>query len=78
MVTKVLLDNANKVNYRTFVVGGDETENIVMPKHDSLIYLSLSKPGSLLSWAEYLNGDVLAAPTSPPYLAKSAFADRLD
>lgn len=63
---------------RTFVIGGNEAENIVMPQHHCLIYFCFSEPRALLSRAEYLDSYVLTPPASTPYLAKSPFADCLD
>jgi len=48
-----------------------------MSQHDGLVDLSLPEPGALLSRREDLDGDVLAAPASPPHLAETALADGL-
>lgn len=61
----------------TFVIGSDETQDVVMPQHHRLIDLGFPEPGPLLPRAENLHGNVLAAPTAAPNLAEATFSDRL-
>jgi len=61
----------------TFVIGSDETQDIVMPQHHRLINFGFPEPGSLFPRAEDLHGNVLAAPATAPNLAEATFSDRL-
>ena len=58
----------------TFVIGGDETENILVSEHDCLVELGFAKPRPFLARRENLNSHVLPAPTTTPHLAVAAFA----
>ena len=61
----------------TFVVGGDEAQDVLVPQHDRLVDLGLPEPGALLPGREDLDGDLLAAPLPPPHLAEAPLPDAL-
>lgn len=61
----------------TFVVGGDEAEDVLVPQHHGLIDLSLSEPGALLSGGEDLDGHLLSSPLAPPHLPEAALPNAL-
>lgn len=63
---------------RTFIIGRDKSENILMAQHDSLVDFCLAKPWALLAAGEDFDGHKFAAPASTPHFAKSSFADHLD
>lgn len=67
-----------RMRNRTFVIGCNETEYIVMSQHDSLIDFSFPKPGAFLSRTEYLDGDVLSSPATPPDFTESSLANGFD
>lgn len=61
----------------TFIIGSDESEDVVMPQHDCLVNLSFSEPRSLLPRTEDFNRDVFSTPTTTPDLTESTLTDRL-
>lgn len=61
---------------RTFVVGSDEPEDIIVPQHHRLVNFGLSEPRSLFSRAKDLDSDILTSPTTTPDLAEATFPDR--
>lgn len=63
--------------FRTFVVCGDEAEDILVPEHDGLVDLGLPKPRAFLSGGEDLDGHLLSSPLAPPHLSEAALPDAL-
>lgn len=61
----------------TFVVGGDEAQNVLMSQHDGLVDVSLAKPRPLVPGGEDLHGYVLSSPLPSPHLAIATFPDGL-
>lgn len=59
----------------TFVVSGDEAQNILVAKHDGLVNLCFSKPGPFLSGGEDLDCHLFSSPLPPPHLTKATLAD---
>lgn len=62
---------------RTFVIGSDESKDIVVPEHHRLVNFGLSKPRPFFARAEDFHSNVFASPTTTPHLAKPTFSDRL-
>ena len=61
----------------TFVVGGDEAEDVLVPQHDSLVDLRLPEPRTLLTSVEDLDSHILTPPPPSPHLPITPFADDL-
>lgn len=57
--------------FLTFVVSSNEAQDILMSQHHSLVDLSLTEPGALLSGRENLDSHLLAAPFAAPHLTKT-------
>lgn len=57
----------------TFVVRGDESQDVLVAQHDGLVDLSLSEPRPLLPGREDLHRHVSSTPLPPPHLSKAAF-----
>lgn len=64
----------NKKIQSTFVIRGDEAQDVLVPQHDRLVDLGLSEPGALLPGREDLDRHVSAAPLPSPHLPKAAFS----
>lgn len=58
----------------TFVVGRDETENILMSQHYRLINFCLTEPRSLISGGEYFHSHIFSTPSSVPHFPKPTFS----
>lgn len=61
--------------FQTFVVSGDESQDVFVAEHDRLIDLCFPKPGPLLSGGEDLHRYVSAPPASSPHLSETTFTD---
>lgn len=61
--------------FRTFVVSGDESQDVFVAEHDRLIDLRFPEPGPLLSGGEDLHRYVSAPPASSPHLSETTFTD---
>ena len=58
----------------TFVVGSDESQDVLVAQHDGLVDLSLAEPGALLTRGEDLYCYFLSSPLSPPHLPEATLA----
>ena len=55
---------ASKLKKPTFVVGGNETEDILVPQHHSLVYFRLSEPRVFVPSWKYFDGNFFAPPNA--------------
>lgn len=62
---------------QTFVVGGDEAQDVLVSEHDGLVNLGFAEPRSLVPGGEDLHRHVLSSPLSPPHLPEPALPDAL-
>lgn len=62
----------------TFIVRRYESQYVLVPQHDRLVYLGLSEPGALFSRGEYFYCDVLTPPSASPDLPKAALPNDVD
>lgn len=58
--------------YLTFVVCSNKAQDVLMPKHDSLVDLRFTEPRALLSGGEDLHSHLFSTPAAPPHLSKTA------
>lgn len=61
----------------TFVIRSNKSQDVLVPQHNSLIYLCFPEPGTLLTGREDLHSHITSTPPAPPHLPKAAFADDL-
>ena len=61
----------------TFVVSGNEAQDVLVSQHDCLINLCLTKPRPLVSGGEDLHRHVLSSPLPPPHLPESTLPNGL-
>lgn len=62
---------------QTFVVRGDEAQDVLVSEHDGLVNFGFAEPRSLVPGGEDLHGHVLSSPLSPPHLPEPALPDAL-
>lgn len=58
----------------TFVVSGNESQNVFMPQHHRLVNFGLTEPRALFARAENLYGHILTPPSASPNLAEPSLA----
>ena len=61
----------------TFVVGGDEAQDVLVPQHHRLVDFCFPEPGAFLTGREDLHSHVTPTPSAAPHLPKAAFANDL-
>lgn len=59
----------------TLVVSSNESQDVIMSEHDSLINLCFTEPRPLVPGGEYLHRHILSSPLAPPDLTKSSLSN---
>lgn len=63
--------------FQTFIISSNESQDVLMPKHDSLVNLRLPEPRPLVPGGEDLYRYILSTPLPPPHLTVSPFSNGL-
>lgn len=61
----------------TFIIGSNESEDIVVPEHHRLVNFGLPEPRPFFARAEDFHSNILTPPTTTPHLTEPTFSDRL-
>lgn len=61
----------------TFVIGSDESEDIVVPEHHRLVNFGLPEPRPFFARTEDFYSNILTSPTTTPHFTEPTFSDRL-